>query len=242
VARKTLLLVDSGADAMEVLAARLRRMDYLVVRAKTTEEAHGLLVDPRYAIGAVVIPPDLPSADLAGAVAALRRLSGDLSLPFLVSGWRPFSERRRELARAGVSHALWEPVDAHTLRFQVNRALAGTVSRRSLRRALRAPATWFVEVRTGRRQRAARVYTVSARGAFLATATPAPGRSPVAFELPLPMGTARVAGRVVATNVAGNLRRRSLPIGMAVVFEETAAETEAFLQLYAEERLRQLDV
>jgi hypothetical protein len=40
------------------------------------------------------------------------------------------------------------------------------------------------------------------------------------IELPLPTGAIRVAGRVLYTNVPGNLARQSLPTGMAVRFSQ----------------------
>jgi hypothetical protein len=227
---------------MHVLASRVRRLGYLVVRAKTTEEAKQLLRDPRYAVSAAVIPSDLPAADLRTALGAFRQLSLAEHLAFLVTGSRPPSDRRRELANAGVEFALWEPVDAHTLRFQINHALAGHIPRASQRRALRAPASWPVDLHVGKRHKEARVYAISANGAFLVTPAPALRRTIVAAEIPLPMATVRTTGRVVFTNVPGNLMKRSLPVGMAVRFEGTPPETEALLQIYAEERHRSLEI
>jgi len=240
--RKLLLLIDAGAESMHLLASRVRRLGCLVLRAKTTEEADRLLRDPRYVVGAAVIPTDLPAASLPGALAAFRKLSPVEPLAFMVSGSRPSASRRRELAHAGVEFALWEPIDAHTLRFQINLAMAGHVARASRRRALRAPASWAVQLRVGKRLKEARVYTISARGAFLATPAPAMRRSAVVTEIPLPMATVPITGRVVSTNVPGNLINRSLPPGMAVRFEDTPPETEALLQIYAEERRRALQV
>jgi hypothetical protein len=240
--RKLLLLVDAGGESMQVLASRVRRLGYLAVRAKTPAEAKQLLCDPRYAVSAAVIPPDLPAANLRAALEALRELSVVEHLALLVSGSSPPSGRRRELAHAGVEFALWEPVDAHTLRFQINRAMAAPIPHASRRRALRAPVSWPIDLRAGKRYKEARVYSISAKGAFLATPAPALRRSLVVAKIPLPMGTVRTTGRVVSTNVPGNLMKRSLPVGMAVCFEGTSPETEALLHIYAEERHRALEV
>ena len=86
------------------------------------------------------------------------------------------------------------------------------------RRAERVPASWPVEVRIGSRARPAQLYSLSARGAFLATAGPALRRTLVHITLPLPSQDLRVAGEVVLTNVPGNLRKRNLPIGMGIRF------------------------
>ena len=152
------------------------------------------------------------------------------------------SIRRTELAEGGVEFALWEPVDAHTLRFQINKALAGHLPQASRRGALRAPASWPAELRVRRRHEKARVYTISASGAFLATSAPAPQRTRVVARMSLPMATVRAAGRVVFTNAPGHLMQRSLPVGMAVRFEDTPPETEALFRVYAEVRHCALEV
>jgi hypothetical protein len=128
------------------------------------------------------------------------------------------------------------------LRFQINQAMAGHIPRSSRRRALRAPASWPVELRVGRRVKEARVYSISAKGAFLATPAPALRRTVVVAKIPLPMAAVSTTGRVVFTNVPGNLMKRNLPVGMGVRFEGTSPETQAFLQIYAEERRRGLAV
>ena len=79
--RKLLLLIDAGSESMHVLASRVRRLGYPVVRAKTTEEAKQLLCDPRYAVGAAVIPPDLPATNLRAALEALRQLPASSTSP-----------------------------------------------------------------------------------------------------------------------------------------------------------------
>jgi hypothetical protein len=193
-------------------------------------------------VGAVVIPPDLTVTDLRGTLEALRNASAVEHLPFLVSGSRPPTGRRTELADAGVEFALWEPVDAHTLRFQINRAMAGHIPRASRRCALRAPAAWPVDLQMGRRHEKARVYTISAAGAFLATSAPAPQSTSVFAKMDLPMATVRTTGRVVFANPSGDRMKHNLPVGMAVRFEGTPPETETLLRIYAEIRHCVLEV
>lgn len=238
--QREVLLVDAGAQPMALLAARLRRLDFRVYVAKTSEEAHYALVDPRRDVGALVIPPDLPVSDLAGALKALRRLAASEDLPILTAGQRPSPESRRGLRMAGVETALWEPTDAHTLRFQVNRALAGPIAVRRERGAPRVPVAWAVWVVRGRRSLPARLYSLSTSGAFIATERPALRGSALGLMLELPAGRARLAGRVVMTNVPGNLARRNLPTGMGVCFDAQEADTEAALHLAIEERARDL--
>ena len=237
-----LLLVDAGCESMHVLASRVRRLGYPVLYAKTIEKAKQLLCAPRYAVGAVVIPSDLLVTNLRSTLEDFRNASTVEHLPFLVSGSRPPTGRRTELAEAGVEFGLWEPVDAHTLRFQINRAMAGHIPRASRRSALRAPAAWPVDLRVGRRREKARVYTISSAGAFLATSDPAPQRTSVSARMDLPMATVRATGRVVFANPSGDRMKHNLPVGMAVRFEGTPPETETLLRIYAEIRHSVLEV
>jgi hypothetical protein len=59
----------------------------------------------------------------------------------------------------------------------------------------------------------------------------APGRKP-----------AHIGGRVVMTNVPGNVMRRSLPFGMGIQFEQIDEATSVTLLMYAESRYRALSV
>jgi Tfp pilus assembly protein PilZ len=98
---------------------------------------------------------------------------------------------------------------------------------------------WVVR---GRRSVPARLYSLSTGGAFVATERPALRGSALGLMLELPAGRARLAGRVVMTNVPGNLARRNLPTGMAVRFDSQEADTEAALHLAIEERARELEI
>jgi CheY-like chemotaxis protein len=239
-ARKTVLVVDAGGHSLEPAAQRLRLLGIPALRAKTGGEARAALGDARAAVGVVLIPPDLPTLDLARALRALRTTPGGAQLPVLVAGPRPDASLRARLRSAGAALALWEPFDDHSVRFQVNRALAGHAPPVVPRRAERVPTPWPVEVRIGGRARPARVYTVSARGAFLATAGPSLRRALVHVTLPLPGEDLRVSGEVASTNVPGNLRRRNLPIGMGVRFLGLSPSAEDALLAYTKQRALEL--
>jgi hypothetical protein len=127
------------------------------------------------------------------------------------------------------------------VRFQVNRALAGSAVVHGRRRHLRAPTNWEVGVIGDGGRKEAGIYTVSSAGAFVSTPTPSQRGARVTLELPL-LGRRRLSARVVSTNVPGNLVRRDLPVGMAVAFDEPDIETQARLHLFAEERLALLAV
>lgn len=223
---QTVLLVDVGDQPMQELAIRVRRVGFRAVRAKTPDDAREALRDHRYAIGAVVIPPDLAAHDLGLALDAFRDLVPDRDLPILVSGPHPGDAECERLRDSGVHLALWTPVDDHGLRFQINRALGPKRDTGNERRAERVPADWPIRIRTGQRDKPARVYSLSAQGAFLATARPSYRNSLVYLTLPLPDGPIELAARVVMTNVPGNLIRKNLPLGMGVCFAGLSAETE----------------
>jgi hypothetical protein len=241
----SVLVVDAGGHPLELLAKRLRLLGIAALRAKTGAEARAALADARCAIGAVVIPTDPPTLDPERALRALARGPDGVRRSLLVCGPRPDDATRARLRAAGANLALWEPFDDHTLRFQVNRALASDVLPSPPRGALRVPTDWPVEVRMGRRTRPAHLYCLSARGAFLATPGPALRRSLVHVSLPLAAAGGarlRLAGEVVSTNVPGNLRRRNLPLGMGVRFLGLREDTARVLDHFAEERALELVV
>jgi CheY-like chemotaxis protein len=239
---RTVLLVDAGADALEDLAARLRGLGYRAVRAKSVEEALAVLADERFVVGAALVPPDLPALDLERALRAFRTAQPDETFSLVAVGRRPDADQRARMRRAGVEWALWRPVDDHTLRFQVNRALAGGGPIVSNRRALRVPTNWPVKLALGPREKPANLYCLSACGAYLTTSRPSMPRALLHVSLPLPEGDVRVAGRVVLTNVPGNLAKAGLPVGMAVSFTGHPPETERLITAWAEERAEALRV
>jgi hypothetical protein len=235
-----MLVVDAGSPQMLRLATRLRRLGYPVVPAKTADRAERALSARGSRIGAAVIPVDLPAFDLATALRFLRRLEPSGELTFVAAGKRPEPAHRHLLREAGVELALWEPVDDHTLRFQANRALAGSSIVRGDRSVLRAPANWSVAVWAGERQKPARLYSLSAGGAFLATSRPSVPDTELRVELPFKSTPIEVHARVVMTNVPGDFLRPALPIGMGVRFDAVPANVEAALSIWAERRLEML--
>jgi hypothetical protein len=220
------------------------RIGYRVIPAKTPDQAHAFLRVAGSKIGAVIVPSELPAVSLRAALQSMSRaVPAGQNLVFLGAGRDPSSEGRRNLREAGVRLAIFDPIDLHALRFQVNRAMAGDVPMRHKRRTLRAPADWPVVVRAGLREKEGRVYSISASGAFLALPQPSMVRSKVEITLMQP-GTraSHASGRVVMTNVPGNVMRRGLPFGMGVHFDHLDEAASVGLLLYAEERFRSLAV
>lgn len=224
---------------MRLLGGRLRKLGYPVLPAKTPDHAERLLRSRR-GLTAALIPMALPTFDLGEALRFLRKHEPTGELTFVAVGPKPESESRSLLRQAGVELALWEPMDDHLLRFQVNRALAQSDIVLGGRACLRAPAHWETDIRTGARVKSARVYTLSSRGAFLATGRPSLPGATVGVDIPVSSGTAKLEARVMMTNVPGHFLRSNLPLGMGVRFENLSEQIEDALTFWARKRLNSL--
>jgi len=218
------LLIGEHGGPMSALAERVRGLGFQAVRAKTPDAALELIAEPRFTFDAALFSTRLPVADLAGALAAMRARARDRGPTFVAVGPRPSTSERQALRRAGVELGLWEPVGGHALRFQLNRA-AHRARGQALRGEERVPTEWHARFWVGGRVKQASVYSLSAGGAYLATPRPSQRGCEVALELPLPDGSVQLAGRVVYTNVPGNLAKQALPFGMALQF--TAVQPDA---------------
>lgn len=236
------LLLESAPERAAALARRIRTLGgYRPVAAKSAEQALRLVEDPRFDIRAVLLSPDFPFTDPERALRRLRQLCGTRPPRFIATGPRPSAGVLARLREAGVDLALWDPYDDARLRFQINRSLASP-EQESVRRDQRAPTDWRARVRGAGREKEALVYSVSPGGAFLATPRPSMRGAKVSVELPLPAGNVTFEGRVLYTNVPGNLRRHELPIGMGVAFEALSADAERDLRFTVAQTLLTLVV
>ena len=241
---KDLLVLGANAPEMELLRARLARLGYRAVPAKTPDQARSFLRVAGARVGAVIVPSDLPAVNLRAALLSLRTMVGDEELMFLAGGRDPGAEGRRVLRDAGVTLAVFDPCDSHTLRFQVNRALSGDKRSRVHRRTVRAPTDLPVLIRTSTgRVKEGRIYSLSASGAFVTVQQPCMTRADVTLELVVPdVGRVKAGGHVVMTNVPGNVMRRSLPFGMGVQFDHLSEAVSVSFLFYAQERYRALSL
>lgn len=222
-----------------MLRTRLARIGYRVVPAKTPEQAHTFLRVAGTRIGAVIVPSDMPAVNLRAALDFLRRLSPAVPLAFLGAGRDPGAEGRQRLRSAGIQIPIFDPIDLHTLRFQMNRALANGRPLHRHRTTLRAPADWPVLAKSGVRTKEGRIYSISASGAYLSIAQPWMVKARVELRLAIPGGDSVTAsGRVVMTNVPGNVMKRNLPFGIGAHFDQVNEQSSVALLLYAEERSR----
>lgn len=221
---------------MRALGVRMRRLGYRVLPCKTPDHAERLLA-ARRDLAAALIPVALPTFDLGAALRFLRRQEPSGELTFVATGRRPEPEGRRLLREAGVELALWDPTDDHVLRFQINRALASSQIVLGGRSSLRAPAHWPLTVRSGQRRKPARLYSLSAQGAYLATSRPSMPGSTLTLDLPVSSGVAKIDGHVVMTNVPGHFLRDNLPLGMGVEFDGLEDKVATALAVWAAKRL-----
>jgi hypothetical protein len=224
------------------LGMRLESMGYPVAHAEASRGTPALFVD-RGAGRAAILPAGL--ADLSGSVLedtakALAGLAPSRKLTLLAWGPAPGPSARQRLREAGVELALFEPIDTAVLRFQVNRALTPPSAAR--RRALRAPIEAPVELRFRLRTRSARVYSMSASGAYILEDEPLRAGRKLTLEVPVGRLHPRTRARVVLANPAADRAHPDLPPGMAVAFEEIDHAYAAVIQRLVEERLAALAV
>jgi len=221
--RPTILVFASGQDEGDTLARRVRDVGFRPAVAKTPDAARSIVEEPRFGVGAALLSTDLPVVDLTAALDGLRTRANSGRVEFVAIGARPDAAGVERLREAGVSLGVWEPYPDAALRFQLNRALDDGTPPRD-REAERVPIARRARIVSGRFAKAATLYTLSTGGAFIETPRPSPGGARVLLELVLPSCDVVVEGRVVYTNVTGNLRRANLPVGMGVVFHEPAPD------------------
>ena len=200
-------------------------------RRPKTESAHWSEAASRSARLLLAVPHAL--GDLSFALDRLRDHAPTPYLRFAAAGPEPGPRELEELREAGVEFALWKPFDDAALRFVLNEALQDPHSGES-RNVLRAPTAMLARVFSAAGQKAALVYNLSERGAFLETLRPTSAKGHVRVELPLPTGTVTLAARVVTTNVPGNIQKPNLPMGMGVEFTDVPEETRHALAEHVE--------
>jgi hypothetical protein len=205
------------------LAERASRLGFRVVRSKAPEDAIALRAERGFQFGAVLLDAEFPAVDLGSALDQMQRGLESPELEFIATGPPPAEETRCRLREAGIELAMWDPVGDHTLRFQLNRALAH-IRPNGMRGEQRAPTDWRVDVFASGRRKSADVYSISGGGAFLATPQPSMSGAEIAVELPLPSCRTTLDARVLYTNVPGNLKLPQLPHGMAIRFNAPAAD------------------
>ncbi len=215
---RSVLILGVHSANMGSLADRVRDLGYPTVRVKTPQEAIDLSRERNLEYGVGFFEPEGLAFNLCEALDAIRCCSNSPELIFVATGAEPGEQDRTVLRQAGVEHALWAPVEDHTLRFQLNAALSPP-HEEYLRCDARAPIDAPATVRTGGRVKQVSIFSISTGGAFLETPRPSLSGAQLELTLATPDGELAVAARVLYTNTPGNLSQPKLPMGMAVHFE-----------------------
>jgi hypothetical protein len=235
------VLIEATPGRLEELARRIRLQGAAPQLVSSPEEAGALLPTQDRGVAAILLDAGLASRGLKKELGRLRSSSCSLELFFLAVGEPASPADRKKLRAADVRHALWEPFDDATLRFQLNRAW--NADRDDHKRATpRIPTYLHAQVGGGQRVKDGVVYNLSLQGAFIETARASMAGAMVDLAIRLPGCFIETKARVVFANVPGNLQRPNLPLGMAVRFEQLDADTSKKLKAYIKDRLAQLEV
>jgi hypothetical protein len=235
------LLYGFGEEA-PLLASRIRSIGYETIAASEPRAAAGLMTDGQPRVAAAVLPAGFALPERGGELDHLLRAAGPFGLRFLATGSRPGEAARAQLKARGVDLCLWSPFQEQELRFVLNRAVFDSSpdscepSRADARTLMRVPTELSALVHTGGRVKPVLIYCLSAAGCFLETRRPCPVGGSLEVAFALPEIELCLAGRVVVTNVPGNLQRSKLPCGMGVEFRQLAPEAHEALHAYVEAR------
>jgi hypothetical protein len=238
------VLLYAFAAGLGDLAPRIRQLGYEAIvenepRAAAARVAHHA-EPPR----AVLLPADFALPQRAGELDHLLRAAGTFGLRFVAVGARPDPEAERWLRQKHVRLCLWSPFHERELRFVLNRALFDPKQgphdpvEAEVRHDLRVPTELAARVRVGGREKPALVYSLSVGGCFLETLRPTLVGGALEVVLPLPQGEFRAAGRVVLTNVTGNLQRSKLPCGMGIEFRHLDPAAREAIDAFVRDRAR----
>jgi len=235
------LLLEGTPGQLNELARRIRLLGAEPLSCETVDEAISHFPLGHHDSVAVVLDCSLATRALKKELARLSLVSDAMGLFFLATGDPPGARVRRKLRQAGVQHALWNPFDDATLRFQLNRAW--NQNRDDHKRASqRIPTFLHAQVGASQRTKDGIVYSLSLDGAFIETARASMAGATVELAIRLPECAIETRGRVVFANVPGNLQRPNLPLGMAVRFEELDASTAKQLKSFVKKRIAHLEV
>ena len=237
-------LVYGFGGALGDLAVRVRQLGYEAIVEDDPRAAAACVARSDGAVRAALIPASFALPHRAGELDHMERSASTGGLCFVAVGERPGAEAERRLREKNVRLCLWSPFHERELRFVLNRALFDPDQdffgrdKNKVRHELRAPTSLGVRIVVSGREKAALIYNLSVGGCYLETLRPTLVGGSLELALPLPHGEFRVAGRVVLTNVPGNLERANLPRGMAIEFMRLAPEARDAIQHYVLERAR----
>lgn len=238
------VLAYAFGSALGDLAVRARQLGYDAIVEDDPRAAAGRVGRREEPVRAALIPSGFALPHRGGELDQLARSAGTAGIRFVAVGAKPGPEAEHRLRDKGVRLCLWAPFHESELRFVLNRALFDATqtfyerAKNKVRHELRAPTSLGARIVVGGREKPALIYNLSIGGCYLETMRPTLVGAALELTLPLPLGEFRVAGRVVLTNVPGNLERPNLPRGMAIEFMRLVPDARAAIQDYVLERAR----
>ncbi len=235
------VLVYAFGNEHDLLAGRLVLIGIRPLRATTLGEAAALIARQQEGVRAALIPIAQRFENRADELTKLSDAAGVRGLRFVVVGERPASAECARLRAAGARLCLWNPFTDAELRFVVNLALYDR-TRGEVRHQVRVPTNLMVRFRSGVGEKPALVYHISSGGVYLETPRPAMTGASIEITFPFPDGVVKVTGRVVSTNVPGNLERQKLPRGMGLEFNRLDPSQIEAIGNYVAQRLRSYEV
>lgn len=215
---RSILVLGAHSAHMGALTDRIRALGYESIRVKTPNEAIEIAIERNLEYGVGLFEPQGLAFNLIEALESIRCRSNSLDMRYIATGEEPNDEECTKLRDAGISVALWAPVEDHALRFQLNASMSRN-HEEFLRSEARAPIDVSATVKAGGRRKQVSVYSLSAGGAFLETARPSMAGVDLEVTLLSPDGELSLDAHVLYTNVPGNLSQPTLPLGMGVRFE-----------------------
>jgi PilZ domain len=245
--RDCVLLYAFGGTPAD-LPGRVKKLGYEPILDDETCSAAGHIAKSGASLRAALIPAGFPLPQRGRELEQLARAAGSGGIRFVAVGERPGSAAEQRLREHGVRLCLGSPFHDRELRFVLNRALFDPThslhgrDRNKVRHELRAPTSIGARVIVGGREKPAQVYSLSVGGCYLETLRPTLVGASVEVALPLPEGEFHIGGRVVLTNVPGNLERLNLPHGMAVEFFRLPPETREAIQHHVHQRARSYEL
>jgi CheY-like chemotaxis protein len=234
-----ILLVEGERDPMQALASRLLALGAEVASLESVDDAIRQLDQHAQSPHLVFLPIHASPAELKKLLKSVRKARRRTRGRFVGVGERPSPAERKMLESAGVEVCLWKPISDAQLRFALNEAgyEPGDGGSRS---GDRVPTEIVASIVTGTGEREARVYSLSAGGAYLETDRPTMAGGRLRLELPLPGGTVAVDARALYHNVLGNVRQENLAVGMGVEFVDMDVATRAAIADYVDECVESL--
>jgi hypothetical protein len=241
------LLYAFGGAAGD-LAGRVRQLGYEAIVEDDPRSAAARVAKHDGAVRAGLLPVTFPLPQRGGELEQIQRVAGTAGIRFVAVGPRPGAEVEQRLRDKSVRLCLWTPFQDRELRFVLNRALFHPTSnfhgrdRNKVRHQLRAPTSLGARIILSGREKPALIYNLSVGGCYLETLRPTLVGASVEVALPLPHGEFRVSGRVLLTNVPGNLERSNLPRGMSIEFLRLAPDAREAIERYVHERAKAFEL